>query len=136
MSFAEGLAIACGVALGYWFVSNFLRGSGTDQHAADQDAARERTDAPPIDGSRARPDGASTSTPPDIPPRWHDVLGVNHDASPEQITTAYRDRLAAYDVTRLDGLAPDLRALADAQVVRIQDAYVAGMRRHPGQFRA
>jgi DnaJ like chaperone protein len=53
----------------------------------------------------------------------HAVLGVARDASPEDITRAYREQMSRYHPDRVAHLGEELRELAHRKAVEIQRAY-------------
>lgn len=105
MTVTEFLAIACGLAIGYWLVSVFL------PHA------RERRG----EGSAAM---AGERTTIDIgQPAWHEVLGIAPDADRDAINAAYRRRLAQYHPDKVASLAPEIRELAERRAIELDMAY-------------
>ena len=53
----------------------------------------------------------------------HAVLGVERDASAEQITRAYRERMRSYHPDHVAHLGEELRELAHRKALEIQRAY-------------
>jgi DnaJ-domain-containing protein 1 len=51
------------------------------------------------------------------------VLGVAHDASPEQVTHAYREQMKRYHPDRVADLGEELQQLAHRKAIEIQRAY-------------
>ncbi len=51
------------------------------------------------------------------------VLGVRRDASVEELTRAYRERMMEYHPDRVANLGPELRDLAHRKTVEIQRAW-------------
>lgn len=74
-----------------------------------------------------RPSAADKEPPATRSP--HEVLGVRPDASPQEIKSAYRDKIAQYHPDRLEGMAPDLLALANERTRELNDAYARLRRR-------
>ena len=68
----------------------------------------------------ARPPAAAHT-----PENWNPyaVLGVAHDASPEQITHAYREQMKRYHPDRVASLGEELQQLAHRKAIEIQRAY-------------
>lgn len=109
----EVLVAVSGVAVGYWLVSVFLSRSD----AEDDDAGRN--------GS-ADPDASVTV---DIGTRhWSEVLGVAIDADRQQITAAWRRRIAEYHPDRVATMAAEIRALAGQRTAEINAAYEQALR--------
>ena len=62
------------------------------------------------------PTGTSKASP-------HDVLGVQPDASHEEIRKAYQKRIHQYHPDKIAAMAPELRALAEKRTKEINAAY-------------
>ena len=62
-------------------------------------------------------------------PPAHEVLGVDEDASPEQIRRAYQEKVRAYHPDRVAGAADEIQALATKRTKELNAAYEAMMRR-------
>src|SRR3546814_10751032 len=77
MTFTEFLAIVSGLAIGYWLVAVFIP-NARKPRKEDAEAAAERDEAP------------GWGRPPEQPAAWHETLGVDGDASHEEIVAAYR----------------------------------------------
>ena len=56
---------------------------------------------------------------------YHAVLGVQSDASQQQIKEAYRQRMREYHPDKVAHLGPDLRSLAESKAKQINEAYEA-----------
>jgi hypothetical protein len=69
------------------------------------------------------PPGARDAAPPDAPWDPHAVLGVERDASAEEITRAYRERMRSYHPDHVAHLGEELRELAHRKALQIQRAY-------------
>ena len=110
MTWYEGLAIASGLAIGYWLVSVFTA-------PRDPDA-----DAP------EKPVGPSNSDVAEAP--WHEVMGVSEWATEEQVTAAYRDRVGQYHPDKVATMGPEIRVLAERKTRELNDAYRQFRRRH------
>ncbi len=76
---------------------------------------------------RPRPTGPTGPPPPveEAEEAWnpHRVLGLERDASREQIARAYREQIKRYHPDRVSGLGPELQALAHRKTLEIQRAY-------------
>lgn len=55
----------------------------------------------------------------------YSVLGVARDASPEEISRAYREQMKHYHPDRVAGLGEDLQRLAHHKTLEIQRAYAS-----------
>jgi DnaJ-domain-containing protein 1 len=102
--------IVVGAAVGYWIVSYVLeRGrSGRAGPAADE---------------RQQPD-----PPPSAPARWWAVLGVQPDASREDIVKAYMRRIGENDPDKVATLSEEIRAVAAKRAQEIDAAYDEALR--------
>src|SRR3546814_11523071 len=69
----------------------------------DAEAAAERDEAP------------GWGRPPEQPAAWHETLGVDADASHEEIVAAYRRLIAPYHPARVATMAPEFRQLAETR---------------------
>lgn len=122
VTLTEGVVIAIGLVIGYWFVSVFLPHASADERDADRKAASERALAPLIDG-RTRPPGRGEPTRP-----WHEVLEVDPSATMDDIRIAYEHKLSQYQPDGAEAMAPELQALAEARSVEIKQAYETATR--------
>jgi len=59
----------------------------------------------------------------------HEVLGVDPDASPEQIRRAYQHKVRTYHPDRVAGAADELQDLATKRTKELNAAYEAMMKR-------
>src|SRR3546814_5684946 len=82
----------------------------------DAEAAAERDEAP------------GWGRPPEQPAAWHETLGVDGDASHEEIVAAYRRLIAQYHPDRVATMAPEFRELAEKRSASINAAYDEAMR--------
>lgn len=127
MTLMEGLVIATGLAIGYWFVSVFLPHAKPDMREDDRRAASERAAAPAIGGLRtARDPGAEADT--GLLRPWYEVLEVDPCATREEIRVAYQRKLLQHHPDRTTGATPELRAVAQADTHEIHEAYEAALR--------
>ena len=94
--------------LGYYYYRSGFRGKPFGgQYEQEPDDRRDQTDAPSAGGV-------------DNP---HRVLGVEPDASQEDIRRAYRHLAAQYHPDKVAHLGADLRRLAEQKFKAIQAAY-------------
>ena len=84
------------------------------------------------DRARAEQPHASQDEPPPSTEPWnpHRVLGLEPDASQEDITRAYRAQMKRYHPDRVEGLGAELREVANRKTREIQQAYEE-LRRRP-----
>lgn len=115
MTFTEFLAIVSGLAIGYWLVAVFIP-NARKPRKEDAEAAAERDEAP------------GWGRPPEQPAAWHETLGVDGDASHEEIVAAYRRLIAQYHPDRVATMAPEFRELAEKRSASINAAYDEAMR--------
>jgi len=73
------------------------------------------------DDDKRTPEDAGSDTP--QPQRWYEVLEVSESASREEITRAWRQKLAQYHPDKVATLGDDIRAVAEEQTKRINAAY-------------
>lgn len=134
MSAAQFLIIALCGAFGYWFVSKFLKDSdqGGDgdankrppdpqgQHSDDQFGGWDREQWQ----QQKRQQQTSGDEPAaEKPAEWHEILGVSPTASLDEIKRAYRGLISQYHPDRVDGMAPEVRALCESKSKEINAAY-------------
>lgn len=103
--------------VGYWAVSALLR---TMKERENRHKTAGAQSAGPGTGQE-RASGATGSSRDEEP--WYQVLGVRPDSSWEDITRAYRKRIAQYHPDRVQDLAPDIVALAEREAKRINAAF-------------
>lgn len=131
MTLTEVLAIASGLAIGYWFVGVFVPHATKDATEADRSAARERAEGPWL---QDRADAASPAPLPDSPAPsivpWHEVLGVSAHASREEVRAAYHARMEEHRPDRVAGMGEDIRALAVRKSREIHEAYLTAIGDH------
>jgi len=53
---------------------------------------------------------------------WYEVLGVSPDATQDEITSAYREKIKQYHPDRVSGLGEKLKALAESETQRLNAA--------------
>jgi uncharacterized membrane protein YkvA (DUF1232 family) len=73
--------------------------------------------------ARGRPQPETRDASPRAPWDPHAVLGVERDASAEEITRAYRERMRSYHPDHVAHLGEELRELAHRKALEIQRAY-------------
>jgi DnaJ like chaperone protein len=106
MTLTELLVIVSGLAIGYWFVGVFIPHARSDA-GEDAEAAAERESVP----------GPRDDRP------WHVVLGVRSDASPEEVSSAYKRLIAQFHPDKVATMAPEIRDLAQRRSAEINAAY-------------
>lgn len=119
MTITEILVIVSGLAIGYWLVAVFVP-NARNSREEDAEAAAERTEVPGW--------GAPTQSQ-DRPAAWYETLGVDRDASHEEIVAAYRRMIAQYHPDRVATMAPEFQELAARRSAAINAAYDEAMRR-------
>lgn len=60
------------------------------------------------------------------PKAWYDILEVKSNASPDQIRTAYRRKMALYHPDKVASLAPEFSIIAERMTKEINEAYERG----------
>lgn len=58
---------------------------------------------------------------------WYEVLGVPANASPDQIRTAYRRKMALYHPDKVSALGPEFSVIAERMTKEINAAYENGI---------
>jgi len=73
----------------------------------------------------------ATSVPADPAPgsAWFEVLGVDEQASEEEIRATWRRLVSQYQPDKVSGLGPELVAVAERETRRINAAYEQALRR-------
>jgi DnaJ-domain-containing protein 1 len=95
-------------------VANFI--DGRREQAARQNQSRQGPiNAPP---------------PAQSGPTWHQVLGIDANASPEQIREAYQQQISLYHPDKVANMGPEIQALASRKAQDINLAYAEGLRQH------
>ena len=105
-----------------------LRRSGPDHHVdrSPIDASTRDLPARCTTNPATPPPHGSSDTPPSDP---YEILEVARDASPAEITRAYREQMKRYHPDRVAGLGDELQRLAHERAIAIQRAYDAIGRR-------
>lgn len=72
-----------------------------------------------------KPDESLTSAEPreETARAWHEVLGVDVQASQPEIVAAYKRQISQYHPDRAQQLAPEIRALAEQRSKEINQAF-------------
>lgn len=60
------------------------------------------------------------------PKTWYDILEVKANASPDQIRTAYRKKMALYHPDKVASLGPEFSVMAERMTKEINEAYERG----------
>ena len=60
------------------------------------------------------------------PKAWYDILEVKLNASPDQIRTAYRKKMALYHPDKVASLGPEFSVIAERMTKEINEAYERG----------
>jgi DnaJ-domain-containing protein 1 len=115
--------IGCGL-IGFFLVNAFLE----RRRVNDETSRQERSEA---ESEQSRAGGAAQDEPtakPSSQRSWWEILGVNKEASPDAIKTAFRKEIARYHPDRVEGLGNELRELAEQKAKEINWAYSAAKR--------
>src|SRR3546814_13588011 len=115
MTVSEFRASVSGLSIVYWLVAVFIP-KARRPRKEDAEAAAERDEAP------------GWGRPPEQPAAWHETLGVDGDASHEEIVAAYRRLIAQYHPARVATMAPQFRELAEKRTASINAAYADAIR--------
>lgn len=85
--------------------------------------ARQQMGQPRQRGQQKRAPGRESNR--EAPAAWdpHAVLGVARNASPDEITRAYREQMKRYHPDRVADLGEDLQKVAHEKAVEIRRAY-------------
>ena len=78
-----------------------------------------------LHGRLTGPRSAPAPSPDPIPTDPYELLAIRRDATPDEITRAYRDQLKRYHPDRVAGLGDELQRLAHERTIAIQRAYEA-----------
>jgi DnaJ-domain-containing protein 1 len=114
--------IACGL-IGFLVVNAFLERRRLDDGTSRQGESGAQSESGRSRGAaQDEPSVKSTSR------SWWEILGVNREASPDLIKTAFRREIARYHPDRVEGLGSELRELAEQKAKEINWAYSAAKR--------
>jgi hypothetical protein len=83
------------------------------EQARQRDSERERNE-------KSKPQGQRPGEPP-----WHEILGVDADATAEEVKRAWRRLIAQYHPDKVSGLAPEIQVIAQERSREINGAYDA-----------
>lgn len=123
MSGTDIAVIVGGLVVGYWLVSVFLPNAIKPSARARQDEFTH-TQEKSQEKTTGRPDKAR-ETP---PLRWYQVLGVDKNASREQIVAAYKLKIGQYHPDKVSRMGDEIRNLAEMRSKQINAAYEQAMR--------
>ena len=76
-----------------------------------------------LHGRLTKPTAAPRPASDPIPTDPYELLAIRRDATPDEITRAYRDQLKRYHPDRVAGLGDELQRLAHERTIAIQRAY-------------
>jgi DnaJ-domain-containing protein 1 len=111
------------LAAGYALVSWLLDRGKPRRPPPSRDAPRDTPrDAPRPGGGSSRPAAAAA------PEDWWTVLYLPANADLAAVKDAYRSLIAQYHPDKVEGMGPEIRAVAAAQSARINAAYEAAKR--------
>lgn len=116
MTLTQILVIVSGLAIGYWLVAVFFPNARSNDD--DAAAAAERDEVP----------GGGWGRSPERTAAWYETLGVDRDASHEEIVAAYRRMITQYHPDKVATMAPEFRELAEKRSAAINAAYDEAMR--------
>jgi hypothetical protein len=121
MTAVELMVIAVGAPAGYWLVSFLAGGKNTSgQPPAETDDARQQQEASQSAGQTGEPAIQAMA-------EWHEVLGVDPQASATDIRDAYKRMLTQYHPDKVASLGSELHELANRKSQEITQAYRAAM---------
>jgi hypothetical protein len=121
MTAVELMVIAVGAPAGYWLVSFLAGGKKTSgQPPTDTGGARQQQGASQSAGQTGEPAIQATA-------EWHQVLGVDPQASAADIRDAYKRMLTQYHPDKVASLGTELRELANRKSQEITQAYRAAI---------
>lgn len=116
MTGVEWISIGVGLAMGYWLVTAFLSGGGSNP---ERDAQAETEE----------PEGATRFGPAAGAKPWYEVLGVSGIATREEISAAYKRCISQYHPDKVANMGAEIRAVAERKSKEINAAYEEGIRR-------
>ncbi|WP_454616496.1 J domain-containing protein [Bradyrhizobium cenepequi] len=115
--------IGCGL-IGFLVVNAFLEYRRVNNETARQERAETGSKRTEEDlGSEDRPTAGPASE-----RSWWEILGVNKEATQDDIKTAFRREIARYHPDRVEGLGGELRELAEKKAKEINWAYAVAKR--------
>jgi uncharacterized membrane protein YkvA (DUF1232 family) len=118
IGWADDLLSLAGV---YWFIRRLQAQVSQRASQGDFRTSSQNARTSPGENTRAEDmDDATHTGPPENP--W-DVLGVEPDASPEQIHAAYTQLMLKYHPDRVAHLGEEFQRLAHRKTLAITDAY-------------
>lgn len=112
--------LGCGL-VGFFVVGAFLerRQLHDGSSSSRQKNSQADTDDPSKEGG---PKDANTEKP-SLDRHWWEILGVNKEASSDDIKAAFRKEIGRYHPDRVEGLGIELRDLAEQKAKEINWAY-------------
>jgi DnaJ-domain-containing protein 1 len=130
VSFVEIGTILVGLVVGYWIVSVLF-----DWLAARRRAGFGQVESNSTNAAADTPGAARRPSPPplnlpgnDDPANWPQVLEVASTSSPQQITAAYRRKIAQYHPDKVAQMGAEIRGLAELRSRQINAAYDFAMK--------
>lgn len=125
MTFNEAAIIVVGLFGGYWLIETVLNRSSSGHAGNEGDPVAGGSS----DNVTTADDAATHRSDYDnyIAANWYSILGVTQEAPPEQIRTAYIQRLEECDPTKVGQLGQEFRELADFKARQLNDAYLCGL---------
>lgn len=122
MTWTEWSIVAACAILGYWLVSlilDYLR-KPNNQPASDRSESKSKINAKWTVHQEFESVHAKEIW---IRENWHVVLGVSSSSTLFEIKHAYRTRIQKYHPDRVEGLAPELVAIAEEKSKELNIAY-------------
>jgi DnaJ-domain-containing protein 1 len=111
----------CGYVIIAWVIGRIRRDrANTDENTASH-ASEATSRSEQGHGPRMRDDYW-------IRNHWDEVLEVQRHASLEEIKAAFREKIRQYHPDRTEGLAPELRSLAEMRAKELNAAYAWALR--------
>jgi DnaJ domain len=131
VSFVEIGTILLGLVVGYWIVSVLFDWLAARRRGGfGQGESVSRNGAAGAGGAARGPSPPPLNLPGnDDPANWPQVLEVASTASPQQITAAYRRKIAQYHPDKVAQMGADIRGLAELRSRQINAAYDFAMKR-------
>lgn len=112
--------IGCGL-VGFIVISAVIdarRVRSNEQRKSDGETKEDGTANNNSNDEKPKPDFGKES-----PRSWWEVLGVNENATSEQIKSAFRKEISKYHPDRVEGLGIELRELAELKAKEVNQAY-------------